>query len=205
MAEDSLAHVLAKQLDTKAWEKNRAKTMDILTLIGCGVFLGATVAFPALPMVVAPFLKNTNERYPWKRFNIPYLKRTLDRLERQKLCETKTDEDILTIEITSSGKKRLLKYALDTLTVEKPRSWDGTWRLVSYDIPRQHRHSRDTFRNFLNKWHFFPLQESVHLHAYPCGKQIEYLREYLGIGRYVRLFRVSYIENDTIFRDYFGV
>jgi len=41
--------------------------------------------------------------------------------------------------------------------------------------------------------------------AYPCIKEVAFLREYLGIGEMVRLFDVGKIENDQNFRDFFGV
>jgi DNA-binding transcriptional regulator PaaX len=77
--------------------------------------------------------------------------------------------------------------------------------LVSYDIPGNLKALRKTFREYLCLWGFFPLHESVLLHAYPCEKQVEFLREYLGVGEYVRIFMVSKIENDRLFRDFFGI
>lgn len=107
--------------------------------------------------------------------------------------------------ITKSGRRKVLKFALDELAVEKPKIWDGKWTLISYDIPKNQKHRRAIFLEYLKAWGFYPLHESVFLHAYPCEKQVEFLREYLGIGEYVRIFTATKIENDKLFKDFFGV
>lgn len=199
-----IAQSLSKQIDQEILKKRYANATAILKLVGTGAFLAASIAIPNLPRILKPFLKE-DEYDVWKRFNIPYLKRTLKRLERQKLVAIKEDEKCQIVEITDAGRRRILKYALDELTIEKPKFWDNKWRLVSYDIPSNLKRLRQVFREYLCTWDFYPLHESVFLHAYPCIKQIVFLREYLGIGEYVRIFQVSKIENDTPFREFFGV
>lgn len=200
-----IAKNLGRQIDKKNFERKYASIKTILTLVGTGVFLTASLAIPNLPLALKPFLKNQDEYDAWKRFNIPYLKRTLRRLEKQKLVEVSNEKDFQIVRITESGKRRILKYAIDELSIEKPKFWDGKWRLVSYDIPGNLKILRKIFRERLCVWGFFPLHESVLLHAYPCEKQVQFLREYLGVGEYVRIFTVTKIENDKIFRDFFGI
>ena len=202
---DRLARSLADGLDKKTFSGKYAPVKAILKLAGAGVFLAASVAVPHLPRAVKPFLDNRDEYESWKRFNIPYLKRTLSRLENQKLVEIKEDKNQQIVEITDRGRKRLFRYSLDELSIKKPRHWDGTWRLISYDIPKSKEGSRTIFREYLRVWDFYPLHESTFFHAFPCEKEVEFLREYLGIGKYVRIFTVSKIENDAPFREFFGV
>jgi len=201
---DYIAQSLVKQIDKEIFNQKYAKAKDILRLVGAGAFLAASIAIPTLPLALRPFLK-TDEYESFKRFNFPYLKRTLKRLEKQKLVEIEDQEEIQVVKITDRGRRRILKYALEELAIKKPRAWDKKWRLISYDIPRRLDWRRNIFRDYLRAWKFYPLHESVFLHAYPCEKEIEFLREYLGIGEYVRIFTVLEIENDKVFRDYFGV
>lgn len=200
-----IARSLSKKIDKELFNKKYARSADILKLVGAGAFLAASIAMPNLPRILQSFLKDEDEYEVWRRFNIPYLKRTLKRLEKEKLVEVKDTEKYQVVEITDRGRKRILKCALDELTVAKPKLWDGRWRLISYDIPKKYTGLRKIFREYLRSWGFYPLHESVFLHAYPCGKQVEFLREYLGIGEYVRFFSVSRIESDKPFRDFFGV
>lgn len=204
---ENISKTLAKQIDSELFYNKYAKVADVLKLVGAGVFLAASVAIPNLPKALKPFLEGQrkNEYEAWKRFNIPYLKRTLERLENQKLVEITVENGVQVVKISSCGRKRILKYALDELAVEKPKIWNGKWTLVSYDIPNKLKKQREILQEYLRAWGFYPFHESVFLHAFPCGKQTLFLREYLGIGKYVRVLSVSKIENDKAFRDFFGV
>lgn len=203
----TLCQSLLRKIDQQERTEKYAKVALVLKLVGAGAFIAASFAFPTLPMVLKPFL-NPNHHdndQSWKRFNLSYLKRTLARLEQAKLVEISKEGDAEVITLTQSGKRRVLKYALDEIAIEKPKYWDEAWCLVSYDIPRHLDHLRAYFREYLRVWRFYPLHESMFLHAYPCTKELVFLREYLGIGKYVRIFRVTAIENDQLFRDFFDI
>lgn len=200
-----IAKTLTKQMDQEIFERKYAPVKEVLKIVAMGTFLAGAIVMPNLPLALKPFLKKEKEYEIWKRFNIPYLKRTLERLEKQKLVEFGQKAGMQIIQITENGKRKILKFAIDELAVEKPKIWDDKWALVSYDIPEQLKDARKIFQEYLKAWGFYPLHESVFLHAWPCQKQIEFLREYLGVAKYVRILKVSSIENDRQFRDFFGV
>ncbi len=201
-----ISNTLSKQFNKETFERKYAPVKVVLTLVGMGLFLGVSVVIPNLPLALKPFLdkKRAEERNAWKRFNIPYLKRTLTRLEKQKLIDFSQENDQQIIKITDNGKRKILKFAIDELAVKKPKIWDGKWRLISYDIPKNSK-VRKILREYMKAWGFYPLHQSVYIHAYPCEKQVEFLREYLGMGEYVRILKVSEIERDKQFKDYFDV
>lgn len=200
-----IARTLAKQIDKERSKEKYATAKAVLALVGIGVFLVAAVAMPNLPFAFKSFLKKNDENEAWKRFNIPYLKRTLRRLEMQKLVEITEEEGMQVVKVTEPGKRRILRFAIDEIAIEKPKVWDGRWRIVSYDIPKKLESLRNVFREYLRAWGFYPFHESLFLHAYPCGRQVVFLREYLGISEYVRILQVSKIENDKVFREFFDV
>lgn len=202
---ENLARSLAKQIDKEIFEKKYAPAKEILKLVGAGAFLTASLVMPNLPLVLKPFVNNSEEYEVWKRFNIPYLKRTLQRLASQKLVEIDIDQNMQVVKITEAGKRRILKFSIDELAIKKPKFWDGRWRLVSYDVPVASKNLRNIFRDYLRAWGFYPLHESVFLHAYPCEQHVEFLKEFLGIGEYVRIFTVTKIENDKPFKEFFGL
>lgn len=202
-----ISQTLAKQIAYEQFSKKYARVADVLKLVGAGLFIASSMVIPNLPLALKPFLdhQRKNESKVWKRFNISYLKRTLERLEKQKMVEITEQEGVQVVKITELGQNKVLRFAIDELAVEKPRIWNGKWTLVSYDIPSNLRTKREILQEYLKAWGFYPLHESVYLHAYPCQKQVEFLRAYLGIWEYVRILTVSKIENDRLFRDYFGV
>lgn len=204
---DELAKVLSKQIDREIFERKYTPVKEILKLVGIGIFVAGSFVMPNLPLALKPLLdKQRKEEYVvWKRFNIPYLKRSLRRLEKQKLVEIGEENGIQVVKITKQGKKKLIKMALDELAVEKPKIWDGRWRLVSFDLPERLANTRKVLVEYLKAWGFYQLHESVYLHAYPCFKQVEFLRDYLRVGEYVRIMTAIQIEDDKLFRDFFGV
>lgn len=204
---EKIAKQLTRQIDEEQFGKKYAPVKEILILAGTGAFLALAVAMPNLPQILKPLLSDNyeNESKAWKRFNIPYLKRTLNRLESQKLVEITEDNGVQTVKITRAGHNKILKYAIEKIIIKKPGYWDGKWYLVSYDVPRELKVAGDIFRKYLCDWKFYPIHESVLLHAYPCVQQVEFLRQYLNLGEFVRIFTVSNIENDQVFKEFFGV
>ncbi|MBI2040295.1 hypothetical protein HYT18_04415 [Candidatus Microgenomates bacterium] len=204
---DKLAKVLSKQIDKEIFERKYAPIREVLKLVGAGAFLAATIAIPNLPLALKPFLnyKRKNEMKAWKRFNIPYLKRAIQRLEKQKLVEIDVQDGIQIVKITNQGRQKIIKFALDELEIKKPKIWDRKWRLISFDLPEKLVRIRKILVEYLIAWGFYPLHKSVYLHVYPCLKEVDFLREYLGVSKYIRVFVVSTVENDEIFKDYFGV
>jgi DNA-binding PadR family transcriptional regulator len=204
---DQLARVLSRQIDRREFDRKSAPAKTILMLVGAGAFLALSAAAPNLPKALKPFLREFDEDdyEVWKRFNIHYLKRTIQRLEKQKLVEIGEENGKQIVKITSQGKKKILRYALDGIEIKKPKIWDGKWRLVSFDLPEKMHARRKIFVQTLRSWGFYPLHKSVYLHAYPCLKEVDFLREYFGAGGYVRIFMVTEIENDKLFREHFGL
>lgn len=201
---NEIAKILTRQIEKEEFNKKYATVDMVLKFVGAGLFLAASFAAPNLPKMLAPFFKS-GEKEAWKRFNIPYLRRTLNRLEKQKLIKIEENKEGQMVKVTENGKMKILKMALNDLVLEKPRIWDGNWWIVIYDIPKLLKDKGDIFREYLRAWRFYPLQESIMLHAYPCRKQVEFLRDYLRISKYVRILRATEIENDSLFKDFFEV
>ena len=113
--------------------------------------------------------------------------------------------DYQTVKITEKGKTKVLQFAIESVKIDPPSKWDHKWWLVFYDIKSSKKSIRDRFQRILRSAGFYPLQESVYIHAYPCETQVEFLRSFLGINGEVRLILAERIENDEQFRKYFGV
>jgi len=202
-----LSRTLARQVTSEIIKEKFSGIKEVLALVGMEAFIISKATMPGLPKSLRPYFNPYNPEFPepWRRFNIPYLKRTLKRLEKRKLVNITNEDGKQVVKITSDGCQKILKYSLDSLEIKPPKFWDGKWRLVIYDIPEGSRYFREQIPRYFKSWGFYPLQESVYLHAYPCEKEIEFLREYLRMGEYIRVLKVSEIENDRLFRDFFGV
>lgn len=187
-------------------QKINPKVKDILTLLGIGTFLTASLIMPGLPVLLKPALeeKRKKEFNEWKKFNTWRLKFLLKRLYKQKLVELIETNNGFAVQITDKGRKKLLKYDLDNLELDS-RNWDGKWRIIMYDIHENHKQARVIFQKLLIKLKFLQLQKSVYLTPFKCENEIEYLRQIYNIGKDVLVIKVSGLENEKAYKEYFGL
>jgi len=185
-------------------------TKEILYLLGLGFLLTSSVVMPGALVVVKSILefKEENERRraekEWQKFNAAHLRRNLKRLKDQKVVEFIKENGEEVIKLTSKGKTKFLRFQLKELSLRESE-WDGKWRLVLYDISKFRRNQQEQFRRLIKGMNFFPLQKSVYLTPYPCTEQIAYLREYFSISDEVILIRADSLENEQIYKEYFGL
>jgi len=162
-------------------------TRDVLSIIGIAGLVIASTAIPALPMALSAAVK------VWKDVNKKELTRIVKRLEKQKMISFKQQGDKIAIEITEKGKRRLLEYNFEEMSLKSLKK-DGRWRLVIFDIPNKKKVSRDMFRKKLKQLGFIALQESVFAAPFYCKDEIDFLCNYLLISDYVTLASINEIE-----------
>lgn len=204
----TLSELLVRQSEQERRHKRYASVRQVLALLGTGAVIGLSLfVSPTAVMLVKPFLdaKREKERETWKQFSESYLKRTLRRMQNEKLVKIVERDGEQVVELTTHGKRRIIKYSLDNLSIEKPGVWDGRWRLVLYDVPHRRRQLRDIFRQSLKSLGFYQLQESVWLYPHPCEQQITFLREFYGVGGEVLYVVATKLEDDAPYRTYFGL
>lgn len=202
-----LALLLEKKIKSEEIQNRYASVKKVLTILGAGAVLSMAFFSPAALLIAKPFLdqKREDEWNSWKQFNTFYLKRTIRRLQKAKLVEIHSQNGEDVIILSKNGQRKILKYSLDTLSIDKPKTWDRQWRLILYDVSDKRKGLRDIFRETLRALGFYQLQESVWIYPYPCENQISFLREYYGVGDEVIYVIAKKLEDDTPYRTYFGV
>lgn len=203
--EFKLAELLLKERRESKISDRNEKIKQVLLLLAKGTALASTIALPGTGRLFKDVFRDQSEWDEWKMFNINYLRRTIRRLEKEKVVEIVQNNDVGIVKITDKGKQKILQFGIENVTISKPEKWDGKWRLVLYDIFSKKKSVRDRLQKYLKSGGFYPLQESVYLHAYPCEKEVEFLRYYLGLEGEVRLILTDSIENDEQFRSFYGV
>lgn len=184
-----------------------ASVKRVLLYVGAGASIAVSFASPRFGTLAARgFLKEMNKgNSNWKSFNTSYLKQTLRRLEKQDLIERKMINGDEIFCITRNGKTKLLNFALDDLNISQPKKWDGKWRVILYDIQVGRKHEQEAMRRMLKKLGFYQVQKSVYVIPYSCFDEIEYLRSYFDIRAEIKYWLVERIEDDSIYRTYFGL
>ncbi|MDO8638188.1 MAG: hypothetical protein Q7R43_01325 [Candidatus Daviesbacteria bacterium] len=185
-------------------------TKDILVILGISTGVAASFIIPGLPIALGAIEKAKRKhdweknQKAWKQFNVKYLKRNLKRLYEQKLVEVVEEDGQEIIKLTQKGQTKYLRYKMEDWS-NNNKGWDGKWRLVIYDISKLKKDKQEAFRRILKQMNFWPLQESVYLSPYKCQEAIGYLREYFNIGEEVMLLEVSKLENESHYKQYFGL
>lgn len=184
---------------------------DVLLILGVTGLIAGSLLIPALPMAVKPITdyykkKNKEKEYKqWDKFNQTRLKSLLKRLYQQKVVDFKDINGQTMITLTDRGKKKVLSYQLEEIMIDNPPKWDGKWRVIIYDIKKERKILGDIFRRFLQKMQFLKLQKSVYITPYPCDEQIEFLRQYYGLGEEILYLVAQKIENEEVYKKYFGL
>ncbi|MEX2013814.1 MAG: CRISPR-associated endonuclease Cas2 [Parcubacteria group bacterium] len=108
-------------------------------------------------------------------------------------------------DLTPLGQEHLRRWEFGNFKLNKPKKWDGKWRLVIFDIPDKKRKTRDQLRVLLRSAGFYLLQESVWVYPYDCEDIIALLKTDFGIGKNLLYLIVEELENDQHLREEFGL
>ncbi|MDP2649118.1 MAG: hypothetical protein U1D26_03970 [Patescibacteria group bacterium] len=109
------------------------------------------------------------------------------------------------VRLTPKGKKELERIEARERLQEKPRSWDGRWRVLIFDIPEHRRSLRVRLRRTLLSVGFMRLQDSVWIYPYDCEDFIVLLKADFKVGKDVLYMIVDELEGDARMRENFGL
>ncbi len=107
--------------------------------------------------------------------------------------------------VTGAGEKLLELESLREKSVQKPKRWDGRWRVVLFDIPERRRGIRNRLRLFMQEYGFVRLQDSVWIYPYDCEDLIALAKANFRIGFDVLYMIVERVERDAHLREHFGL
>jgi len=121
-------------------------------------------------------------------------KGTLNSMVNKDLIEKKEDTEELIYRITDKG----LQY----LCLEFPyfryfhREWDGTWRIISYEIPENKRFLRDRLRREMRGWGLGPWHRSFWLTPHPIIPSLRELVSGKEEQQYIQAFESTHVFGD---------
>lgn len=145
-------------------------------------------------------------RKEWEKVNRQYLYRIIHEFKYERLVDWKEKEDgSIEIVLTEKGKKLALKFSFDEMSIKKPVSWDGKWRIVLYDIPEKKKKAREAFRKKIKELGFYELQKSVFVYPFPCKNEIDFVVEFFEIRNFVRYGEVENLSNESDLKLYFNL
>lgn len=135
-----------------------------------------------------------------------YTNRKIKEIQKRRWARLMKKGGRLVLEITEEGKKRLVQYELDTLSISIPKQWDGQWHILLFDIPERERAGRDILRDRLKRLGFLRLQQSAFVYPYSCEDQLDILIQHYGLQPYVTFFTAKTLGYQEVkAREYFDL
>ena len=142
----------------------------------------------------------------WKGVRKSNVKRSIKNLYRLgMLKEIKNKDGTISIILSEKGKKAAKIYSIDNLKIDKPKKWDGNWRMVIFDIPERIKKVREALRMHLRNLGFYELQKSVFIYPFPCAEEINQIIDFYDISEYVRILMVHSLDNEDELRNEFKI
>jgi DNA-binding transcriptional regulator PaaX len=161
---------------------NRLVTKQVINgvlklLLASGVGVSVVIA-PNSAQVLAPLIKKLDKARQGIAFReVAYY------MGRKQLIEYRECGDgSYELRLTNKGRRRAEQVDFDELTISKPRTWDGMWHLVLFDIPEYQRKARNALTDKLKRLGFYQLQKSAWIHPYPCEPVVSQVREAFAIN-----------------------
>ena len=131
----------------------------------------------------------------WREINNQNIDKVIESLYESKLVEIRElSNGITEMKVTERGKTKVLAMNYAELKLPKNTHWDKKWRVVLFDIPEDKKRSRDVLRRKLVELGFQELQKSVLVYPYLCRSELDFVIEYLGLRRYVRVLEAVDID-----------
>lgn len=194
------------EVETNEKMKKGELVKKVILAAGAGVAIGAVMLVPPLAITFKAIMEIIMDR-PWEkeRLTTRKVRRVLYNLEKKNLVSLKrVDEDLL-VTFNDEGKKLLVKYKFDDLTIPKPEVWDRSWRIVIFDIPEKRKKAREVLREKLESLGFNQLQKSVFVYPYECQKEIDLVAKIYEIEPYVFFIRANYIDSERLVKAKFDL
>lgn len=123
-------------------------------------------------------------------------------LRRQGLIEISKKDGHMVLQPSVKGVHRLQRAQIHALFIRPQQRWDGTWRMVSYDIPARYAKQRRLFTAELHRLGFTLIKDSTWFHPYPCFDALSELVAYCGLTNYVMVAEIARIDEITLRRLY---
>jgi DNA-binding transcriptional regulator PaaX len=172
----------------------------ILLLLQGGLALGLTQRPDTYFRIIRGITKE------WQDINKRTLHEAIKKLYQSKLIDYKENDDgTVDLVLNDDGKKRALKYNLDTIKIKKSAKWDGLWRVIIFDIPECFKQGRDALAVKLKQMGFYPLQKSVFIYPYECKNEIDFIIEIFDLRQYVRIMLVKETDVDLDLKNKFKI
>jgi hypothetical protein len=173
-------------------------TQVVLALAALSV-VATVIAMPGLSICAREYRRS-------KKYSKKQISSATGNLKRSGYIEFENaDSGIPRIRLTKKGEAYFQKILFDDISLPEPEKWGGKWTFVLFDIPVQFSKAREALRWRLKALGFYQYQKSVWVYPHPCEKEILYVADYFGVGKFVEILSVEYLTKDIDLKKHFEI
>lgn len=166
----------------------------VLEIVGARGLSGVVVPATSLPQAL-----DRLEAFP-SSFSEQDKRALAANLRRQGLIEITQKNGDLILQPSVKGIHRLQRAQINSLFIRPQQRWDGTWRMVSYDIPARYTKQRRLFTGELHRLGFTLIKDSTWFHPYPCFDVISELVAFCGLTNFVMVAEIARLDEGSLRR-----
>ena len=107
--------------------------------------------------------------------------------------------------ISGSGRQLLGAVIVQTRASLRTTTWDGKWRIITFDIPEELRLLRNAIRAILKRAGFVQLQRSTWIFPHECEELSRLIKQDTRLSSHVLYGVLEKIENDARLRHLFAL
>jgi len=175
-----------------------------------GKFLLMTIALGGMVFVgalVPGILALTKESRKSHKYTKKQIQNAIYNLKKRKLIEiVKYDDDKVKVKLTNKGKERIKEFSLETLSIEKPKKWDGKWRILMFDIPTKpkiYNQAREALRSKIKELGFHQMQKSAWAYPYECEDEILFIAEIFNVQKHIEIITAEKLLHEEQIKRFF--
>ncbi len=170
---------------------DRSKTHKAVNMLvkmfATGATIGAVALAPNTVLLLEGMINKKDKLLVAYEYN-----RLLRHMKRLNLISIDhlADENVY-VSLTPKGRARLRDVDLEEIIISIPKEWDGLWRVVSFDIPRDKSAERSEFLRHLRRLGFVLSLQSMWVYPYPCAEEVYAIAKILEIEKRVMILEAK--------------
>ena len=163
--------------------------------LATGGLLVTAMALPNIAQVMKIFkAKSRNEKLR--------IRRAIESLQKYDLVEVVPGSSYIEQKIRlSRAGKELLEF--DSLSLKNLKKWDGKWRVILFDIPEEYSKARRALSLKLRELGCYHYQNSVFIYPHDCSEEIRFIKEFFGVGGFIKIILAERLEEQDKVEDFF--
>ncbi|MEK7063802.1 MAG: hypothetical protein AAB955_03900 [Patescibacteria group bacterium] len=179
--------------------KRRAAGQALTHLVLMGL---ATVGVASV--IIAPGLAEVARLLPREQRYGRGLEQVMRTLYRRGYITLSGSHGARKAQLTDAGRRIAHLYSIQRKKPDR-RTWDQGWFMVSFDIPKEQRKSRDAFRHKLKELGFAQYHKSLYIHPSDYSSELDFLTDYYGVSSNVLYFFAADIQEHSRLKKLFGL